>query len=169
MTDFRIVDPGSLPDNVFRIIGKEWMLVTAGPPEQFNTMTASWGGLGELWNRQVCFTFVRPQRYTFQFMEKAAYFTLSFFPETYRSALSYCGSHSGRNVDKMAATGLTPLPAPHATVTFAEARLALICHKLYAQDLTGEAFIVPAVRDEVYPQRDFHRVYIGEIVACWVQ
>lgn len=167
MQGFRRMEPTALGENVFRAIGEEWMLVTAGTPAHYNTMTASWGGWGELWHRHVAFVFVRPQRYTFQFMERAAAFTLSFFPPEYREALSYCGSVSGRTVDKAAATGLTPLPAPLDTVTFAQARLVLVCRKLYAQDLRAESFVDPAIIEEVYPRRDFHRLYVGEIVSCW--
>ncbi len=169
MNDFRTVKPTALQDNVFHSIGSDWMLVTAGTPTDFNTMTASWGGQGVLWNKNVAFAFVRPQRYTFEFMERELYFTLSFFDAAHRSALQYCGSHSGRDVDKMAATGLTPLPTPHGSVAFTQARLVFVCHKLYAQDLAGEHFIVPEVREEVYPTRDFHRLYVGEIMECWIK
>jgi len=166
MSGFRTLDPTEMRDNVFRAIGDEWMLVTAGTPKQFNTMTASWGGWGELWHRHVTFVFVRPQRYTFTFMERAGAFTLSFFPPEYRSALEYCGRVSGREVDKMAATGLTPLTGPLDTVYFAQARLVLICRKLYAQDLQQAGFTAPEVCAEIYPRADFHRLYVGEILTC---
>lgn len=166
MQPFTSVDPTTLRDNVFRAIGEEWMLVTAGTPDHYNTMTASWGGWGELWHRHVAFVFVRPQRYTYQFMERATAFTLSFFPPEYHEALSYCGSVSGRDVDKAAATGLTPVPGPLDTVYFAQARLVLVCRKLYAQDLRAECFVDPLVRAESYPRADFHRLYVGEIVTC---
>ncbi len=129
-------------------------------------MTASWGGLGHLWNRDVCFCFVRPQRHTFGFMERSDFFTLSFFDETYRAALDFCGSHSGRNVDKIAATGLTPITGQTGAITFAQARLVLECRKLYAGDLIKAAFTDPAIPAEVYAKGDFHRMYVGEIVTC---
>ncbi len=166
MEAFRSLDPTALQENVFRAIGEEWMLVTAGTPARYNTMTASWGGLGELWHRHVAFVFVRPQRYTFQFMESAPAFTLSFFPPEYREALSYCGRVSGREVDKAAATGLMPVVGPLETVYFAQARLVLVCRKLYAQDLRAECFVDTSVCAEVYPRADFHRLYVGEITAC---
>ncbi len=166
---FEKIAPDAITDNVFQLIGQDWMLVTAGTPDDFNTMTASWGGLGELWNRRVAFAFVRPQRYTFEFMERAPSFTLSFFAETHRDALKFCGTHSGRKVDKMAETGLIPVPTPLDSVAFAQARLVLVCRKLYAQDIAGEHFIVPEVREEVYPAADYHRLYIGEIVEVWRQ
>lgn len=156
----------ALRDNPFQLIGRDWMLITAGTPEAFNTMTASWGGLGHLWNRDVTFCFVRPQRHTYGFMERTSHYTLSFFAETHRAALEYCGSHSGRDVDKVAATGLTPICDETGAVYFAQARLVLVCRKLYGGDIVREAFTDPAVPADVYPKGDFHRMYVGEIVHC---
>ncbi len=165
--EFREVAPELLTDNVIHLIAEEWMLVTAGPPDAFNTMTASWGGLGNLWGLPVSFVFVRPSRYTFEFMNRAAQFTLSFFPEAYHDALMYCGTHSGRDVDKMAETGLTPVVGAHDTVHFAEARLVLECRKLYAQDFERDGFVDHAVRQKVYGSAtDFHRFYVGHITRC---
>lgn len=161
---WREIEPEMISDNVFKLIGKDWMLITAGSPGAFNTMTASWGGMGILWGRHVALVVVRPQRYTFEFMERSMTFSLSFFDEAYRSVLNFCGTHSGRDVDKVAATGLTPLVAADDTVYFAEARLVLVCRKLYAQDLAPDAFVDKTIPPEVYPSRDFHRMYVGEIV-----
>jgi flavin reductase (DIM6/NTAB) family NADH-FMN oxidoreductase RutF len=161
--------PVALRDNPFQLIGRDWMLITAGTADAFNTMTASWGALGHLWNRDVCFCFVRPQRYTFGFMERASHFTLSFFDKAYRPALDFCGSHSGRDVDKIAATGLTPLTGVTGAVYFAQARLVFECRKLYTQDVTGAGFVDPAIPAEVYGKGDFHRMYVGEIVRCLIR
>ncbi|MGQ9490102.1 MAG: flavin reductase family protein [Anaerolineae bacterium] len=163
---FITVAPTALGDNPFQLIGRDWMLVTAGTAESFNAMTASWGRLGHLWNRDVCFCFVRPQRHTFGFMERASHFTLSFFPTTYRAALEYGGSHSGRDVDKTAATGLIPVADKTGAVYFAQARLVLVCRKLYGGDIVRSAFTDPALPAEVYLKGDFHRMYVGEIVRC---
>lgn len=162
--DFRALLPEALSDNVFKLIGKDWMLVTAGTPDDFNTMTASWGGMGILWGKPVAVIFVRPQRHTFGYVETASHFTLSFFDETYRDVLNYCGTHSGRDVDKMAETGLSPAPVDDLGVIFTEARLAIVCRKLYAQDLKADAFIATEIIDQAYAARDFHRMYVGEIV-----
>ena len=161
------IAPTALGDNVFQVIGRDAMLITAGSSDRFNTMTASWGGWGHLWNRDVTFCFVRPQRYTFGFMEQAEYYTLCFFDKEHQAALDYCGSRSGRDVDKIAATGLTPV-TDEATgaVYFAEARLALVCRKLYAQDLTADSFVDRGIVGEAYPKADFHRMYVGGIVRC---
>lgn len=163
---FFTIAPSAIRANPFNLIGRDWMLITAGSTASFNTMTASWGGLGHLWNRDVCFCFVRPQRYTYGFMEQASNFTLSFYSEAHRSALDYCGSHSGRDVDKVAATGLTPLADETGAVYFAQARLVLVCHKLYGGDIIPAAFTDPVLPAEIYAKGDFHRMYVGEIVRC---
>ena len=160
------IAPTTLGDNVFQVIGRDAMLITAGTPAHFNTMTASWGGWGHLWHRDVTFCFVRPQRHTLSFMEQAEYYTLCFFDKEHQAALDYCGSHSGRDVDKIAATGLTPTVDATGAVYFAEARLALVCRKLYAQDLTADSFVDRAIIGEAYPEADFHRMYVGQIVHC---
>ena len=163
---FTLIAPTAIRDNPFQLIGRDWMLITAGTASAFNTMTASWGGLGHLWNRDVGICFVRPHRHTFGFMEQASHFTLSFFAQAHHAALDYCGSHSGRDVDKVAATGLTPISDDTGAVYFAEARLVLVCRKLYGGDIVRSAFADPAMPAEVYPRGDFHRMYVGEIVRC---
>ena len=163
---FKETKPELLTDNPFKLIGSDWMLITAGTPEAFNTMTASWGGLGILWEKKVATCFIRPTRYTFEFAERSTYFTLSFFGEQYRKALTYCGTHSGKNTDKIREAGLTPAK-DGGFVYFEEARLVLACRKLYAQDIDPEQFLDPKIED-MYPQKDYHRMYIGEIVKCLV-
>lgn len=161
------LNPADLGDNVFRLIGDEWMLITAGTLEGFNSMTASWGALGILWGKQVAFCVVRPQRYTREFLDPATHFTLTFFAERYRPALQLMGSKSGRDLDKVAATGLTPAASPCGSVYYAEARLVLECQKLYYQDIDPATFVVPDLCEQIYPTHDYHRLYVGEIVGCW--
>ena len=159
------IDPRTIADNPFKLIGDDWMLVTAGTRESYNTMTASWGGLGVLWNRNVCFCFVRPTRYTYTFMEDAERFTLSIFGEQSRKALNYCGSHSGKDVDKAKAAGITPAATDSGAVYFAEARLVLECEKIYFQDILPRNFLAEGIA-KLYPQRDYHRMYVGGIIRC---
>jgi flavin reductase (DIM6/NTAB) family NADH-FMN oxidoreductase RutF len=166
--EFIRIDPYKLKDNVFKLIDLDWMLVTAGTPERWNTMTASWGGLGVLWNRPVSFVFVRPTRYTYEFMEEHERFTLSFFAKTYRKALTFCGSKSGRDYDKAKETGLEPVTPFKDAVTFRQARLVLVCRKLYTTDLDPRRFLDPKI-DGNYPKKDYHRVYVGEITRCLVK
>jgi len=161
---FKETMPELLTDNPFKLIGKDWMLITAGTPGSFNTMTASWGGLGVLWERKVAFCFIRPTRYTYEFVERSDTFTLSFFAERHRKTLSFCGSHSGRDMDKIKKAGLTPIKEG-GFVYFNEARLVLECRKLYFQDISPDRFLDQSIND-MYPQKDYHRMYVGEIVKC---
>jgi len=164
---FQETKPELLNDNTFKLIGKDWMLITAGAPDAFNTMTASWGGLGVLWERQVAFCFIRPTRYTYGFVERAEHFTLSFFGEQHRKALQFCGTHSGRDTDKVAKAGLTAVQDDGFTY-FDEARLVLGCRKIYFQDIRPEQFLERSIND-MYPQKDYHRMYVGEIKKCLIQ
>ncbi|HPB80422.1 MAG TPA: flavin reductase [Spirochaetota bacterium] len=165
MEPMRAISPAALTGNTFRLIGTDWMLVTAGAKNSFNTMTASWGGLGFLWNRNVSFIFVRPQRHTYSFLERHDIFTLSFFDETYRNVLQYCGSKSGKDVDKVSETKITPAETGQGGIYFSEARLMLECRKIYYQDIIPENFLDQKIADN-YSLQDYHRMYIGEIVTC---
>ncbi len=149
-------------------IGDEWMLITAGTEKDgYNTMTASWGHLGELWGKATSVIYVRPQRYTKEFVDREEYYSLTFFPEGYRKQLAYLGTHSGRDEDKVAKVGLTPVSDEHTT-WFAEAKLVLICRKLYRAPLLEEGFLDKTVMENNYPERDFHDLYVGEIVKVLV-
>jgi flavin reductase (DIM6/NTAB) family NADH-FMN oxidoreductase RutF len=164
-TGFREIAPESIKDNVFKLIDKDWMLITAGTIDAWNTMTASWGGLGILWNKSVAFCFVRPTRHTYGFMEKHDRFTLSFFEEEWREALNLCGTRSGRDTDKAKETGLKPVSGAQGTVHFEQARMVLECRKLYFQDISPERFLDPSI-DKNYPNKDYHRMYVGEVLRC---
>ncbi|UCB45699.1 MAG: flavin reductase [Spirochaetota bacterium] len=165
MKKFRDIDPYSINESAFRIIGSEWMLLTAGDLGSFNTMTAAWGGFGTLWEKSVCFCFVRPPRYTHEYMEKSDVFSLCFFDEKYKDVLDFCGSHSGRDTDKVKATGISPVSGERGTVYFDEARLVLICEKIYYQDIDPSHFIDSSIH-EFYPEKDYHRMYVGKVVQA---
>lgn len=160
--NYRKIDPGKLDDNVFELIADRWMLVTAGTITSYNTMTASWGAMGELWSRKICVAFVRPQRYTYGFMNRTDRFTLSFFEEEHRDKMEYCGTHSGKDVDKAARTGLVPFSPTEDTVSFRQARLILICRKIYTHDLDPANFLDPEIED-CYPEKGYHRMYVGHL------
>jgi len=166
MADFNIIKPKEIEENVFKLIGSDWMLVSAGSLDSFNTMTASWGGMGILWHMNVCFMFIRPQRYTYEFIEGSEIFTLSFFTDEYRDVLKLCGSTSGRNVDKVAETEITPVQGDNGGIYFNESKLVLECKKIYYQDIEPDNFIEMEIED-IYPEKDYHRVYVGEILACY--
>ncbi len=161
------INPEKIRDNFIRMIGYDWMLITAGPVNDFNTMTAAWGGMGFLWNKAVAYIFVRPQRFTYKFTEKYNNFTLCFFEEKYRKVLSYCGTHSGRDVNKVGQCNLTILETGNASVGFSEARYIIDCRSIYATDIKEEQYLAPDICEKIYPQKDFHRLYIGEILDCY--
>lgn len=157
-----------LTENFFESISKEWMLVTAGTPEHFNTMTASWGGIGFLWNKPVAFVFIRPERYTYEFAEKNEYLTLTFLGDENRQIYNICGSKSGRDTDKVQETGLKPLPTPEGNITFEQSRLTLECRKLYSRMLEPESFIDKQPLEKWYSENNgMHKMYIVEIVNVW--
>jgi flavin reductase (DIM6/NTAB) family NADH-FMN oxidoreductase RutF len=164
---YKTIKPEELNGNVFNMIGHDWMLITASDGKSTNTMTASWGGMGVLWNKPVAFCFIRPQRHTFSLTEGAERFSLSFFTEDYRQALRLCGTKSGRDTDKFAEAGLTPAYC-NGVPFVAEARLVLICRKLYADMLKKEAFTDTALLSN-YKEDDFHRMYVMEIEQAYIK
>ena len=146
----------------FEIFDKHWALLTAGSMESHNAMTISWGGLGTLWGKKMATVYVKPIRYTYEFMEKSEYFTVSFYPEKYREALTILGTKSGRGCDKLSLAGFTAVPAGKA-VTFEQAELTLVCKKLYYQDLELKNMPADAVK-AFYTSEAPHRMYLGEVV-----
>lgn len=154
--------------STFKTIGKDWLLVTAEKDGKANTMTASWGGLGVMWGKNVAYVVIRPQRYTKEFIDGADTLSLTVFDENYRKMLSYCGSVSRRDEDKIAKSGLT-VAHENNTPYFNEAKIALLCKKLYAQEFKPECFIDQESKEKWYPGADYHTMYIVEIEKILVQ
>lgn len=159
------------PD-IFRLFDDQWALVTAGTKENFNSMTISWGMLGSLWGdakkgKNVCTVFIKPARYTHQFIEDNDYFTVSFYDDAkYLKALGVMGSQSGRDIDKVAETGLTP-KFLNKGVTYEEATTTLVLRKIYSHDFDKTK--IPADVVEHFYATDSladkpHTMYIGEVV-----
>ena len=151
--------------NPFTKIGKEWALVTAGSKAKCNTMTVSWGGVGVIWNKNVVYIFVRDSRYTKEFIDQGEFFSLSFLDEKYRNALSYCGSHSGREENKFEKAGLTPafrhsIPYPD------EANLVLLCRKMAAVPMEENVILDKSIINNFYKDNDLHTMYVGEIIEA---
>jgi len=161
--DFYAVHPKELDTNLFRMIDDEWLLICCYDEEngRENMMTASWGGMGILWNKEVCFLFVRPQRYTHDLLEKQDRFSVCVLPEEYKSAHKVCGSQSGRCVDKMTATGLHEADFDGVKAV-AESKLVFIVKQLYRDDLIQNGFREESLLKH-YPADDFHTVYVCEI------
>ena len=153
----------SFQTDAFRIFDQQWALVTAGTAESYNTMTISWGGLGTLWGKPVATIYIKPVRYTYQFLEQNDYFTVSFYPKEYQKDLSILGRKSGRDTDKVALTSLTPKVLEHG-VTVEQAQATLVCKKIYWQDLDLRQIPQEAVA-AYYQSEQPHRMYLGEVVA----
>ena len=146
----------------FKVFDKEWALVTAGTADNFNTMTISWGGLGTIWNKPVATVYVKPIRYTHSFLDLNEYFTVSFYDEKYRKDLGVLGTLSGRDGDKVAKTALTPVTIVES-ISFKEAKMTLLCKKIYRQDLITDTMPQEAI-DKYYIDEAPHTMFIGEVV-----
>ena len=122
---FREVKAEELNLNPFTTIGKDWLLITAGTQEKCNTMTASWGAMGVMWGKNAVTVYIRPQRYTKEFVDQEDTFTISVLGTEYRKALNYCGTVTGRGIDKIREAGLTPYPVD-GTEGIAEAEMKMV-------------------------------------------
>ena len=148
-------------ENAIKLISKDWMLITARDGERVNAMTASWGGLGELWNSHVAFCFIRPERHTYSLTEREDRFSLAFFDEEYRDTLTFCGRNSGKDIDKLTAAGLTTAEIDGVPI-ICEAKTVLICKKLYRDDIKECGFIDRSMLHH-YENGGFHRFYVLKI------
>lgn len=168
MAEFKHVKPEEFDQSAFRLIGKDWMLVAAEKEGRVNAMTAGWGGFGVMWGKNVAYAVVRPQRFTKDFVDIANTFSLTFFDESFREKLRYLGTVSGRDEDKIAKTELTVLHQ-NDTPYFAQARVAMLCKKLYIQDFEPACFVEPALKERWYPEEDYHTLYIAEVMDILVK
>ena len=152
--------------NPFTMIGKKWCLIGAEYENKFNAMTASWGGVGVLWNKNVVTIYVRPQRYTREFIEAQDHFTLSFFDEKYKKELgSIYGRKSGRDINKEEESGFHSVMKDGFSF-IEEAELVICCRKIYRGKIHPEEMLDETIESH-YPEKDYHYVYIGEIEKVW--
>ena len=164
---FKKIKPEELQKNPFQMIGKEWLLVTAEKDGKANTMTASWGGVGVMWGRNVAFIVIRPQRYTKEFVDAGDYFTITFF-DGYKKELGVLGSKSGRDGDKITEVNFDKEEVENQP-TFKQGKMVFICKKIYSDWIKPEHFIDDSLDERWYPQKDYHEMYVGEIVAAYKQ
>lgn len=162
------IKPEELTRNPFQMIGKDWLLLTARKGEKVNTMTASWGGVGILWGRPVAYLFLRPQRYTKEFVDAGTHLSISVMNESCRKLLSYFGTVSGRDEDKIAKSGLA-LAEEDGVPYFADAEIAMICRKLYAQPMDPRYTAEDWIDEKWYPDHDWHTMYVAEIEKTMVR
>lgn len=176
--NFKEIKIEELKINPMTMIGGEWWLISAGNLENgYNTMTASWGHLGAIWERPegkahkglpTACVYLRPQRYTKEYLDREEIFTLSVFEKEHKRALGYLGSHSGRNEDKIANASLTPV-FDDGTIFYEQAKMVFVCKKIYHAPLQEEGFVDYSLVENNYPKRDFHEMYIGEIIKVLVK
>ncbi len=159
-----ILKPEQWNDNIFERIGKDWMLITAGDEKNCNTMTASFGGFGVLFFKEVAHIYVRPARHTYSFLENNDGYSLSFFNnDAYREQLKYCGRVSGKDENKLKKCGFTVATADGIPY-IEQADVTVICKKIYAADIENGTFYDEQIQEKCYPQGDTHRMYVGEIL-----
>ena len=168
LAGYRQVSPENIPGNFIKMVSNDWMLITAGGKEKFNMMTASWGGIGVLYNKPVAICFINPARYTYQVIENSDTYTLTFYTEAYRDALKYCGSKSGRDEDKVKGSGLTPVETANGAMAFGEAWMIIECKKLVSQSISLDA-INNKEEQSKRASQPMHKMYIGEILNVWVK
>ena len=165
---FKEIRPEEFNFSPFKLIGKDWMLITAEKEGKVNTMTASWGGLGVMWNKNVAYIVIRPQRYTKEFVDSSDSFSLTFFDDNFKDILSYLGTKSGRDENKIEKSNLTVIYDDNIPY-FNEANISIFCKKLFAQEYKPESFIVQDLNEKNYPNADHHTLYIGEITKILVK
>lgn len=171
MSEYKEIKPCELNGNPFQMIGKDWMLVTAKKGEDINTMTASWGGMGVMWGKDVAVAVLRPQRYTKEFIDETGRFSLSFYDESYKKDMTYVGRVSGRDeADKISKTSFTPAEIDGVPY-FEEAHTVLVCKTLFSQEMKPEGFTEDSkyLDAEKYPDKDYHTMYVAEIEKVYVR
>ena len=166
---FKEIDITHLNENVVDLFKNRWALVTAGDKDALNTMTVSWGAVGELWGKDMATLYIRPQRYTEEFLNKNDYLTVSFYPDDMKKRIhGVCGSKSGRDVDKVKECNLTPVfdeKAPY----FNEAQIVLVCKKAAKSRFNPDEFLDGEIDEKWYPQNDYHFIYYAEIEKVLVK
>lgn len=161
------IDMKELQANPFEMIGDQWMLITAEKDGKVNTMTASWGAMGIMWGKMVATAYIRPQRYTKEFVDGADTFTLSFFGGDQKKAMGHLGTVSGREEpDKIEKAGLH-VTEVEGYPTFEEATLTLVCKKLYVQEMKAECFLGKEEVEKWYSDSDYHYMYMAEIIKAF--
>lgn len=169
MTTLKQINPNEIDGKIIDMIGNQWMLITSGTVDSFNMMTASWGFLGYIWGFPAAMCVVRPSRYTKQWIDKTKSYTLTFFPDKYKKILQTLGTKSGKDMDKMHDSGLTPMQLPTGDVGYEEATLTIVCRVAYEQEMTQSSFHDKSIMPRWYPlgPSDLHTMYIGQITAAF--
>lgn len=169
MNNFQSLNPESFDFSPFKLVGKDWMLITAEAQGKVNSMTAAWGGLGVMWGKNAVFAVIRKSRYTKELVDQSDSFSLTFFDkQKYGKMLGYMGSVSGRDADKIKECGLT-IVQHEGIPYYQEASKVLLCKKMCCQPLTPDNFVLAGIDKEWYGDKDYHDLYIGEVVGILIK
>jgi flavin reductase (DIM6/NTAB) family NADH-FMN oxidoreductase RutF len=170
---FTSISPEAMTDNIFKLVGKDFTVITAGKESHFNSMTASWGGVGILFHKPVVWSMLRANRYTLEIIKKEHTYTLSFFPNEYKEQVLFFGSKSGRNTDKMKETKLTPIQTPNGNMTYKEARLVLECKIIELTTVSPDDYYTQEAKDFIIEghneAKEYHKLVFGDIVNVWIK
>jgi len=168
MHNFQGVDFGQMECNPFEMIGKGWMLVTAGNEEKANTMTASWGGMGVMWGKNVVFVFIRDSRFTKEFIDREGKFSLSFPSDRYRKEMKFLGTVSGRDEDKISEAKMN-VGYYKGVPYMDEGSMVIICRVMSQTPIKKEEFLDDTIDQTWYATKDYHNMYIAEITDILVR
>lgn len=158
---------GQLEFNPFSMIGEDGFLVSAAKGAHVALTTSQWGLMGFLWNRPVVTMYIRPSRYTFEFLRSVDRFTVSFFPQEMAPALRYCATHRGWNEDKLAGSGLVPERIGDY-VLFSQSNLTFACRRLYMRPMDESLIMDKVIVDEYYEDKDVHWSFSGQIEHVYI-
>lgn len=161
------IDPKDLKDNPISLFADNWFVVSAGDSIKFNEMTISWGNLGNVWEEPAVTIYIRNTRYTYPLIDNGKYFVLNSFDEKYWDKVKFIGTHSGRDMDKVKATGLTPKFTALGNPYFEEARLVIECEKIYSDDIDRSRLFEKGQKMYSDDPKETHRMFIGRIVNMW--
>jgi flavin reductase (DIM6/NTAB) family NADH-FMN oxidoreductase RutF len=170
---FTSISPEDITDNIFKLVGTDYTVITAGKESHFNSMTASWGGVGILFNKPVAWGMLRANRYTLEIIKQEHTYTLSYFPDEYKEQVLFFGSKSGRDTDKMKEISLTPIQTPNGNMTYREARLVLECKILELTTVSPDDYYTQEAKDFVVEgyndAKEYHKLLFGDITNVWIK
>lgn len=138
--------------------------------DELNTMTIGWATIGIIWGIPVLIVLVRESRHTFQLIEDTDEFTVSFsFDGSMKEELNFCGTKSGRHYDKFDECDLEAVPGQDTeTPVIGECDLHYECKIIYKQAMDQDNIMADVV-ENCYPGQDYHTMYFGEIINCYLE
>ncbi len=170
---FKSISPEELSDNVFKLVGKDFTVISAGNETHYNSMTASWGGFGILFNKPTTWCFLRANRYTLELIKQQQSYTMTYFSDEYKDQVLFLGSKTGRDTEKMKEVSLTHVLTPAGNSSFKEAKLIIECKLTEISTVHPDDFYTQEGKDfikEGYDDaKDYHKLIFGEITNVWIK